>query len=100
MNGTVIHTTDGGNSWSPQDTGLGTGYSFSGVRFVNTDEGWISGGSGTSGAVLYTDDGGGTWTLQDVGDANYLYDIAFTDDRNGWAAGLYGSIIHTETGGR
>jgi photosystem II stability/assembly factor-like uncharacterized protein len=97
-NGTLLHTVNGGSTWSTQN--LGSTNNLSAVRFVNASEGWISGGSGTTGLMLHTDDGGATWAAQDVGDANYLYDLSFTDAQNGWAAGLYGSIIHTETGGR
>ena len=44
-------------------------------------------------------DSGLTWTRQENEGANYLYDIYFTDTENGWAAGLYGTVIHTESGG-
>jgi photosystem II stability/assembly factor-like uncharacterized protein len=99
-NGTVIHTTNGGATWTAQDAGVGTTMSFNAVHFVNTSEGWIAGGAVAGGAVLHTTDGGATWTAQEVGEANYLYDLCFTDAQNGWAAGLYGTIIHTETGGQ
>ncbi|MBM3241900.1 hypothetical protein FJZ31_36985 [Candidatus Poribacteria bacterium] len=54
--GVIAHTTDGGVTWTPQNSG--TTNSLIGVDFVNANEGWIVGGNGT---ILHTINGGATW---------------------------------------
>lgn len=99
INNTLLKTTNGGATWTGVTTEPSEDYDFSSVVFPSPSDGWIAGGISTTGAVLHTNDGGITWTRQETEGANYLYDIYFTDTQNGWAAGLYGTIIHTESGG-
>lgn len=55
MFGTVIRTTDGGQTWAPQYTGIqGTLFD---IEFIDTLHGIASG----TGFVLYTTDGGRNW---------------------------------------
>src|SRR5712664_2183215 len=60
--GTIVHTTDGGATWTLQDAG-GTARLW-GVFFLDADTGWVVGESGT---IFHTTDGGATWTPQDSG---------------------------------
>jgi len=40
-----------------------------------------------------------SWSLQSSGTTNWLTDIHFTDEMNGWAVGWSGTILHTSDGG-
>jgi photosystem II stability/assembly factor-like uncharacterized protein len=53
--GRVFHTTDGGESWYLQATGLG--YRIFQIYFIDAKQGWISGYFG----IFHTQDGGFTW---------------------------------------
>jgi photosystem II stability/assembly factor-like uncharacterized protein len=57
-NGTILKTTDNGNSWTPQNSGTTTA-SLRGVKFVNADTGYVDGSGNT---ILKTINGGTTWT--------------------------------------
>lgn len=53
--GTILHTTDGGNSWSAQNSGT-SNWLYS-VRFADANTGWAVGEHGT---ILHTKNGGYT----------------------------------------
>ncbi len=99
---TIIHTTDGGDTWFPQDDGQYYTQNYQDVAFVDTQTGWVIGGK-----ILHTADGGNTWTEQY--DPSYgLYGGYFFDENNGWVVGgkidyYYGiyirTILHTSDGG-
>src|SRR5215467_9921904 len=57
--GTILRTTDGGATWTPQFSG--TTNILYGVSFVDANTGTAVGGNGT---ILRTTDGGATWTVQ------------------------------------
>jgi photosystem II stability/assembly factor-like uncharacterized protein len=57
--GTVLRTTDGGETWSRSDTG--TEKTLFGVHFTTPEEGWAV---GIDGILLRTRDGGGHWEFQ------------------------------------
>jgi photosystem II stability/assembly factor-like uncharacterized protein len=48
--GTIVKTTNGGDSWGTQDTGVAE--SFDGVRFVDANQGWAVGTNGTTARAL------------------------------------------------
>ena len=54
---------------------------------------------GDAGVIYATVNGGASWNAQSSGVSHDLKGVWFTDAENGWATGLYGSIIHTESGG-
>src|SRR5262245_47711514 len=60
--GTIIRTTDGGNTWALQSTWLNA--SLQGVSFVDSNVGTVV---GDWGVILRTTDGGLNWTIQDAG---------------------------------
>ena len=57
--GTILHTTDGGQSWQAQSSG--TQQHLSSVAFAFLLSGWAVGYEGT---ILHTRDGGQSWQAQ------------------------------------
>jgi photosystem II stability/assembly factor-like uncharacterized protein len=107
--GTIIHTTDGGQTWTPQTAH--TLVELRGVFFVDEFTGWVV---GRQGVILHTGDGGNTWTTQVVDTDDDIRGVYFTDARNGWITSFHltdyddflereldwaGSIWHTTDGG-
>src|SRR5262249_6852922 len=58
----VLHTADGGGSWSLQATGQNL--PIRALSFVDERRGWAA---GALGAILATTDGGATWRVQRAG---------------------------------
>ena len=56
-------------------------------------------GSNVKSQIFRTTDGGITWFEQFSDTLNYLNDICFIDNSNGWAVGENGVILHTINGG-
>ncbi|MFC1547268.1 YCF48-related protein [Candidatus Neomarinimicrobiota bacterium] len=100
FNGTILHTTDGGDTWAPQTSG--TTLDLYGVHFRNVWHGWAV---GENGIVLGTLDGGKTWSQQFLAEHGRLYDVAFQDEQYGWAVGFLmgetgGTLVRTGNGGQ
>lgn len=102
--GVIFATTDGGNNWDAQASG--TGRKLSDIHFINSAEGWITGGwgDGSDFLVLKTVDGGANWQNQSFGSDCYsTMSIYFASADNGWICGhdnnLDAHIHHTEDGG-
>jgi photosystem II stability/assembly factor-like uncharacterized protein len=102
--GTILRTTDGGETWIRQGSGSSIpDVGLSGVSAVDNEVAWVVGSSGT---VLRTIDGGITWVQQAQGmlpDALFQMVSAF-DRNNVWAVGTKDNdtnafIIHTTDGG-
>ena len=101
--GTILHTTDGGNTWERQgsvaeipNVGLG------GVSAVDGNTAWVVGGNESCGVILYTTDGGNTWTRQGEGeipDAELSGGVSSVDRNTAWAVGFNGTVLHTTDGG-
>lgn len=94
LNGTVLHTTNGGTIWSAQNSG--SNRILRSVFFESDQNGWIA---GTSGEILRTTDGGQNWIEQNSGISTNLYDLHFVNATEGWAVGAEGIILHTSNGG-
>lgn len=94
IKGTIIHTTDGGKSWSKQESG--TEKNIFSVSFADAQNGWAVGEFGT---ILHTADGGENWAFQSKGMDKMLNSVCFMDAQNGWVVGEFGTIIHTTDGG-
>src|SRR5262249_3840074 len=58
-NGTILHTSDGGITWVPQNSS--TSNELEGVSFPDPNNGWAVGEHGT---IVHTGDGGLTWARQ------------------------------------
>ena len=94
--GTIVHTSNGGTTWSSQASG--TGSALTDVVFPTTMDGWAVGESRT---IVHTSDGGATWTAQTDPDpiTNHLYGVASPDAMDAWAVGTGCTIVHTSNGG-
>jgi photosystem II stability/assembly factor-like uncharacterized protein len=105
---TVLKTTDGGETWTPQNPGVAV--TLRAVRFIDAQTGWAA---GEQGVLLHTDDGGETWVRQTVNTTAEFRGLAFIDASTGWATGItmrgkdiigeeiwQGEIWHTTDGGR
>ncbi len=94
--GTIFHSSDGGDSWIQQESGIKESILIDGV-FLDTQTGWVV---GINGIVLHTSDGGTTWARQETGTTRHLFGIFFADRNHGWAVGEWSTIIHTSNGGK
>ncbi|MBN2031528.1 T9SS type A sorting domain-containing protein [bacterium] len=97
-NGALLHTIDGGITWSEQISG--TTKWLGSVFFVNSDTGWCVGGIGFSdGIILNTNNGGTNWVTQSDTVESGLNSVYFTDTQTGWVVGNGGTILKTIDGG-
>jgi len=86
--GGVLHTTNGGRTW--------TFVSGHGGFFVSPQVGF----SVTNTSAERTTDGGATWQRRGTLPANtWLNEIFFSDAQNGWGVGAESDIVHTADGG-
>jgi photosystem II stability/assembly factor-like uncharacterized protein len=98
--GKILHTADGGETWTPQTSG--TEADLWDVFFISADTGWAVGGTFWSfygGVILKTTDGGTTWIAQTYPGDAMLFGVFFTDANTGTAVSGSGDIFHTKTGG-
>ncbi len=92
--GTILHTTNGGETWTSQ-SGDTTG-PLTGVSFVDANTGTAV---GFYGPILQTTNGGITWTRDSSGTMFDLNGVSFSDANSGTAVGIDGTILHTTNGG-
>ena len=107
--GTVLHTTDGGKTWTKQTTGVEK--TLFGISFPDAQHGWVV---GIDALILHTADGGQTWTVQNgstevhaleqVGFSSAyenptLYAVQVVGDL-GVAVGEIGAVYTSADGGR
>jgi photosystem II stability/assembly factor-like uncharacterized protein len=95
-NGTVLQTTDGGNSWVTQSAG--TNYFINGIDCLTPSLAFAVTGSGN---VLRTTDAGNTWASVYAGTSS-LYAVTFSDPAytHGIVAGYSGTILRTTDAGQ
>jgi len=103
--GKILHTTDGGQTWSEQqNTLLGEEIvdaldlpTFYGIDCLNAQECVTV---GLDGRIAATTDGGKTWAFQEVeGDFREpLFTVQLFPDGSGWAAGVAGEVMKRENG--
>lgn len=85
----VVHTTDGGANWDYSFINIyGEGR---GVSFRTQSEGCVA--LGFSGSYMVTTDAGQTWQDVYTPDTSAVYDVVFTDRRNGFMFGSNGMIL-------
>ncbi|MGD1108638.1 MAG: YCF48-related protein [Terracidiphilus sp.] len=89
----ILHTADGGETWTTQNSDKGTFYS---VTFPTRLSGWTVGGGG---AIRHSVDGGETWGGDASGVTSDLTGVAFVGPEFGWVVGDGGTILHTEDAG-
>src|SRR4029450_11410594 len=92
--GTIVRTTDGGNSWTIQVSG--TTQNLWAVSFIDANNGAAVGEGGT---ILGTTDGGANWVSQTSGTTLQLRGVSLSDANNGAAVGEGGTILRTTDGG-
>jgi len=95
----IVATADGGATWVPQNAPLGIYQNLKSVWFADVLNGWAV---GADGAIINTTNGGALWGNQSTTLSDYLYDVCFIDENNGWAAGeklMSPVILHTNNGG-
>jgi len=92
-NGSIIHTTDGGQTWDKQRNGnnpLSKKYRFRAVVFKDVNTGYAA---GDNGLLLKTTDGGEHWTeFEHITDSDFRC-LAFHPNGSLWAAGTEGVIF-------
>jgi photosystem II stability/assembly factor-like uncharacterized protein len=93
--GTVLHTENGGLTWSRQRTP--TNYTLTSICFVDPKNGWAVGEGGT---IIRTEDGGVSWVLQESPVNSILMGVYFANRRAGWVVGERTTILHTGDGGQ
>jgi photosystem II stability/assembly factor-like uncharacterized protein len=99
--GNVRRTIDGGINWTTITVpGVASDY-YTGIDFIDANNGFISGGNPTTntGTILTTTDGGANWTVLNPGSSR-LYRLDMVNANVGYAAGLGGAIYkYTSTVG-
>ena len=96
--GTILHTTDGAESWIHQESGITTELFH--IFMLNQNLGWalsldLRGPYGT--IILKTTNGGSTWQQFQFHENRFYYCMLFVDSLNGWMGG--GSFVGTTDGG-
>ena len=95
--GTVVHTSDAGDTWKTQDSGVDI--KLASVHFVNANLGWAV---GKLGVIIHTPDGGKTWRRQGAEDTLglNLTAVSFADEQTGWVVTERGSrLLRTDDAG-
>ena len=100
--GTILHTSDGGNSWTRQNPGilddikelfiLDRKYGWAVAMRYDIDSLWF--GS----VLLKTSDGGLSWSFQLYRD-QYFFALRFRDSLHGWMGSDVGELLRTSDGG-
>ncbi len=101
--GTIIHTTDGANTWSIQDSQ--TENEIIELFFLNENMGWASSYKFNSlpygTLLLKTTDGGQNWSSEMYPEDNiFIRCILFLDSLNGWMGGNPHTLVKTTNGGQ
>jgi photosystem II stability/assembly factor-like uncharacterized protein len=92
--GTIIKTTDGGNTWNICEIDILT--DLLDVHFSTESTGFVV---GEDGLILKTTNGGGSWIKLDNEFSNNLNRVKFCNEETGWSIGEKGLILHTTDGG-
>ena len=88
QNDTMLHTANGGSTWTPRNAGIFLGPDA--ISFVDSNEGWAVAGAGT---IFHTTNGGVLWVTEASGTTNALNDVFFVSPLVGWTVGDLGTIL-------
>ncbi|MDO5308563.1 MAG: YCF48-related protein [Planctomycetia bacterium] len=97
--GVILHTFDGGATWTQQDSGVDV--NLFAVSFFDQNYGLAVGGRVMpylrvgQGVILRTVDGGATWTLIETSALPILRDVKIIDETVVWAAGDSSNLYST-----
>ena len=96
--GQILRTTDGGKTWTPQQTGT-TQQSITDLHFINSKEGWaVAPQRRTGGLILHTVDGGDYWEIQAKTHQRCI-GVHFLNATSGWVIMENGTSLLTTDGG-
>ncbi len=93
--GTILHTTDGGQTWTLQGGREDTS-EHRAVFFLDGQRGWIVGANGD---IHRTTNGGATWERANAGTTADLIGVRFRDERQGYVLAGDGQMLQTTDGG-
>ncbi len=95
--GNVLHTSDGGESWTVQEPEEEKNMTYLfGVSAVDKKHVQVC---GQDGKLYASEDGGERWAKQKTGTDHHLYDIDFRDADHGICVGQNGTLLVTGNGG-
>lgn len=75
--GLVLHTDDGGSTWTAQRSGSDLPQLYS-VKFIDDQRGWAM---GQAGSLIHTTDGGKRWAAVEINPKRDLYNISVDGQR-------------------
>ena len=97
--GTILHTSDGGDSWDILYTGI-DGNHYTSIDFLDENTGWAVGNeSGGPSYIIHTTNGGEDWTVQRTDPIDNFIKITFRNKNYGWVGTDGGEIYYTTNGG-
>ena len=91
--GTVIKTTNGGDSWFLLETNVSN--VFHSVYFLNQQTGWAVGGNG---GIIKTTNAGLNWLFHYLSEFNF-FSVYFLNAQTGWAIGRFSECLKSTDGG-
>ncbi len=89
----IIKSDNGGFNWQTQY--IQTGESFSSIKFINQNTGWVTSKKGN---LFATSNGGNNWLYQNTPNQYGLNDVYFISSGTGWVFGDKGIILKTISG--
>jgi photosystem II stability/assembly factor-like uncharacterized protein len=92
--GTIIKTTDGGESWNTLETNISTP-----ILKVRSYDGQTVIAAGFDGLILRSTDGSESWLQVTSNVTGDLWGLQMINDTLGWACGNYNSLTKTTDGG-
>lgn len=108
LQGTIVHTTDGGSTWLDQSI-TDSNISFSEIKFTSESNGFLVGiDYQNEESFLYTtSNGGNSWVSTKIPDIYEVYDLYFSSTTNGLVVGgndmlctcALGQVSYTTDGG-
>jgi len=95
--GTILHTDDGGQTWSTQKSGTDKNL----MKICAIDD-QTAIAVGADSAIVRTTDGGATWQTEKLPKPMLitLFDVRFPEKNMGWITGEFSTILSTTDGGQ
>jgi len=93
--GIILHTTDGGETWTRQESTVKS--NLFKLYVVDDKTAYAVGANATA---LRTVDGGDHWQSAKIPKAIDLFDLTFSDKNTGWAVGEFSTILKTTDSGQ
>lgn len=93
--GTILHTSDGGQTWIPQQSGTTED-----LYSISVSDASTAHAVGSNGTILRTTDAGETWIQQSTPSSGTLRSVDFTDPNTGTVVEDAGGILRTNDGGQ